>query len=509
MPTITRIEIRDFGGIREIAMDVPSAGMLIKGGNRRGKTSIVRALRAALEAEGIDAGAIRDGADRAEIFVDIAAVGRVRQTINAEGKGSVSIRNELGDTKPSPRTYLQKLFGRRLDPLAFYLAKADERQKIVLEAMPCTVTTEDQERWCGKGEAGVLLDLDRDQHGVFVLKQMRDRYYNRRTDANARAATTKAEAARLDQVLRESDSPEIDQQPTVADAQQALADAEQAAAAAANKLSVAAALEQAAAKQRARVAELRAQADEVVAKAPLPDRDRMVDQMARIVELTDEIEAMEAALEKKRDARKVVAQKLAELEEVAFARARAELERESLLQQAVSQEESIARPPEPITEADVARARSMVDARRLALDAAQLAEAVKKLRAQTELAHEEAGAAKDAADRLDGIVKTLTNVAPKEIAARANTIPGFDPDAMSLDNVPLDRLSGAEQMGFAIALAKRANPKSKLLICDGLERIDTEQEADFLKLATEGGWQIIGTRVTSGVLDIEAIGEEG
>ena len=60
-------------------------------------------------------------------------------------------------------------------------------------------------------------------------------------------------------------------------------------------------------------------------------------------------------------------------------------------------------------------------------------------------------------------------------------------------------------MRFAVRLAKRANAKSKILIVDGLERLDAVHGVEFVKEATTDGWQLFATRVADGELVVEAI----
>ncbi len=111
------------------------------------------------------------------------------------------------------------------------------------------------------------------------------------------------------------------------------------------------------------------------------------------------------------------------------------------------------------------------------------------------------------AAELDTTVKKLANAAPSELLAEAQGIPGLsiDGDEIMLDGKRLDALSGAEQLRFAVEIARRANAKSRILIVDGLERLDPDQMEAFVAMATADGWQLLGTRVSRGDLVIEAI----
>jgi hypothetical protein len=105
------------------------------------------------------------------------------------------------------------------------------------------------------------------------------------------------------------------------------------------------------------------------------------------------------------------------------------------------------------------------------------------------------------------MVQALTNDAPAALLAEADAIPGLsiDGDTITLDGRDIEKLSSAEQMRFAVDIAKRLNGKTRLLLVDGLERLDPEQMDRFLASATSGGWQVLATRVASGERVIEAI----
>ena len=68
----TRITLKNWMGIESKAFDIGESGVLIKGKNRSGKTSIMQGFVAALTGAGIDPEHIRAGADRTEILIDFA-----------------------------------------------------------------------------------------------------------------------------------------------------------------------------------------------------------------------------------------------------------------------------------------------------------------------------------------------------------------------------------------------------------------------------------------------------
>ena len=121
-------------------------------------------------------------------------------------------------------------------------------------------------------------------------------------------------------------------------------------------------------------------------------------------------------------------------------------------------------------------------------------------------AEEKAALAK--AKRLDEQVATLTHDAPARLLEASGGIAGLSiaGDSILLDGVDLDRKSEAERLRLAVDLARRLNEKSKLLIVDGLERVDPDLVPGFLEAATAGGWQLIATRVDRGPVHVEPIG---
>jgi hypothetical protein len=104
--------------------------------------------------------------------------------------------------------------------------------------------------------------------------------------------------------------------------------------------------------------------------------------------------------------------------------------------------------------------------------------------------------------KLDTIVKTLTVVAPAEIASRADLVAGLEvtPDSIMLDGKDITVLCGAEKMRFAVTLAKRVAGKAKMLTVDGLEQIAPAKRPEFVRMCLEGGWMLFGTLVSDGAM---------
>lgn len=498
---ITKLTIKDFCGIAHLEADIPPDGAIAKGGNARGKTTVLRAIHAALAAQGVGPEAIRIGAERAEIMVDLDAL-RVRRAITAKGN-TLTVTNAQGDKWSKPQSRLTELLGATLDPLAFFLASPAERRKQILAAMPVTCTAEDCQRWTGEAHAP-----EDGQHGLETIAVLRQRYYDRRTDVN-RSAKASAETAR---VKREAADAARAAAPgaalEVGAARAHLADAMAAITALEQRRDQASEQERRTAGTRERIAKLRADAQAMQAAivGPVDAEDRQyqeheVEQASAEVErLTAELADAKGRLETAR----VALRRCIEVDEKAKKDQRAAdaLRGQADELEATLAETAIAAPtPEEIAAAADAACKARDD-----VDASEAMVAADTAWADYEDAKVQADADAAAAEELDAIVDTLTNKAPAELAARSEMIPGLaiDGAAITLDGRALDQLSGAEQLRFAVDLAKRAS-KAKILVVDGLERLDATRLREFVAYACAGGWQLLATKVTDGDLSIEAI----
>jgi hypothetical protein len=501
---IIRLAIKNYRGVRDLTVEIPSGGAVIQGANAQGKTSILRAIGAALGAQGIGPDAIHVGETSAEIIVDLDAL-RVRRSITAKGS-SVTVKTVDGDTKAKPQTFLSELFGTSsLDPLAFFLADAKERRRQVLEAIPLTITVADVQRW-----TGFLPDMvvTYDGHGLEELGRLRSQYYAERAaankvakDADAKAATAQADAERQKSALEgapDKGQAEAELAAVVAELQEAKGRA--AAAERAHKASAATrqkieSLKTAASRIRADAGTVPTPGQIAAAEKERAEAETDTKDLRRRLHLAEQVEAA---------ATKVCDELVDQLTFFDQQREKAKGmdDQVEALEASLASVDSLAVTPGAIaaieSAVEVAK-QNVVRAHAAALaDVAQLAAEEAQCEAQ------EAGTR--AAD-LDKVVDTLTNVAPRELAERADVIPGlaFTDAGITLDGVTLDGLSGAEQLRFAVDLARRANARARILVCDGLERLDPKRMEEFVRYATRDDWQLIGTRVADGELVLEAI----
>lgn len=506
---ITRLRIVNYRGIQALDEQISSGGAVISGPNARGKTSCLRALAAALSAQDVGPDAIRLGADRAEILVDLEAF-RVRRLITRKGTSlTVSTATDAGEAEMKrPQSMLNELLGAGgIDPLRLYLADEKERRQIVLAAIPTRITPEQVQRWTSDGaywlaETGLHVES---APGLEAIRVLRSAAYDRRATANkaAKEARQKAdEAARDLPVVR--DAPpvgEAEEAARVADRELERLQVQQASAEGAHKAGQA---------TRDRAAGLRQQATQIMSAAPDPVSgdvyqlalDEHVRADERVKDLKVRLAAAEGDLAATR-AKTVGLEDAMRRFEQTGAEARALNVRAAELESAIP----------PVVEVPAAAIAAAQAALERARAQAQAARETHEARGRHEIARAAlvvAEAAAAHAAKLDAIVETLTREAPAELAQAEGGIPGlaFTDSGIELDGVAIDKLSGAEQMGLAIEIAKRVAGRARILVCDGLERLDPQTYDHFVRRAIEGGFQLLGTRVSDGDLTIHGIGDD-
>jgi hypothetical protein len=510
----------------------PPGGALIEGGNAKGKTSILKIIRAALTAYGVGPDMVKKGATSSQIVValDTHTITRV-MTLGDKFKTSVKVLDGNGKTVPDGQAFLRALLGLSpLDPIELFLEpdKRKRRAKI-LSAIPCLVTAEQLKEFCPPG-ADLLSVVGSDgrgglalaDHGLEVVERARKVVYVWRTDANRavkdrqaamdlvcekeRIAYDALQARRLAQGL-----PEIPV--TVSQAEALLDEAKTAQLALTEQARSAEAAVRQQAKTRTRIAELRAQASAKRQAAPLAPTEKaildaamdidvnenaVVAQEAVVRDLMQQLTAAQSELAAREGGLIAARTRLKTLEDQQQLAEAAVDEIADLEGRALEQEEALGTAPVSPTEEQFATAKATIAQATQLVEYARDWIGMKAIAADVDTARVALTAAQVEAGALDASVKRLTDEAPAALLAAADSIQGLtiDGEDVYLDGVALDQLSGMERMFFATDVAKRLNAKSLLLCVDGLEALDAEHREAFIKRATEGGYQLIATRVS-------------
>lgn len=499
---IKGVRIRDFRSIEVMDIDLATRWLNVVGPNEIGKSNVLRGLKATLLGIGVSPDAIRDGATDSEILVDTddPRLHTIRQRITQSG-GKLTITTSEGDDVKRPREKLKELFGLScFDPLAFYQAKGADQRRMVLEAMPVTVTDEDVAKWTGEDVGAHGLDLTR--NGLDVLAHLHRKYYESRAAANKDAENT---AAALKLARDESERlhaldklPKGEVVPPEGQEEAPVRAAEKAREALEQRKQQAETMAKRTEGTRARVAELRAQAAKVHqdSRPPVPP-DVLKSAEAEWRAAGEEVTRLQDLLAEAERKHRRLAERMNDLATQRESNEKSAAEVTRLCQQARDLEATLAETAiAPPTADELAQADAAIIAARAHLELVRSARAAHDATVKVCALVDEDDAAKTEAARLDRIVKTLAADAPVELAARANLIPGLTltEDGVLYQGRPIDdSMSGAQRMLVAVQIAKRANAKAGLLLVDEIGILDNEHMREFVKLCTDGEWQLIST----------------
>jgi DNA repair exonuclease SbcCD ATPase subunit len=509
---IHRIIVKNFRGIETMDVPIPEHGAVFKGKNGAGKSSVLNAIRAALAARDIGENAIRIGTEKAEILVDLGDVS-VQRAIAASGSTLKIRRTATGDTVAKPQHFLNELLGTApLDPADLFLEKdPKKRRAMVLAALPVRVTDEDLRSWIPKDirEAYPIPAPDLGKHGLEVVGEVRKSIYDLRGAANANAKELEAQCtvASGELASKRTARPVPEATPTpdlAASAERAAAEALAQAQATAKAAALA---HERTARTREQIAEFRANAIAAAEEAARIDVGDMAALQEELARLDADVERLRAAFNDAERVRRNGADAIEKAQANVERRKRQERLEAQNKQRADELEAAIAGATEAPTPAQVEALWQRHKDAAQALDDAKRALGYQQEQAKIDEVRAAAKVASDRAGRLTDVVDRLTKQVPAELLARSKSIDGLgvDGDSVTLNGVAIDALSGREQLVLAVQIARRLNEKAKILICDGLERLDEEQMEIFVREATAGGFQLIGTRVASGDVVMESI----
>lgn len=150
----------------------------ITGGNGKGKSSFIKAIKEVFKSSGSDADLIRIGEDKAEIMVSLDTGIEIQRRIGMGGNTVKVTKN--GQPLEKPQALLNSLIGGlQFNPIDFMLAKTKQRMGILLSAMPFTLNYEQIVELLPAIEV-VGGTFDFSKHGLEVLDDIQKHVYERR-----------------------------------------------------------------------------------------------------------------------------------------------------------------------------------------------------------------------------------------------------------------------------------------------------------------------------------------
>lgn len=444
--TIVELTASNVKRLRAVHIKPDGAAVVLGGKNGAGKSSVLDAIEMALAGErSIPRAPVRKGEERGEIVADLGEI-IVKRTFTAGGGTALTVTNREGARFPSPQAMLDKLTGSlTFDPLAFSRMKAEQQSETLRRMV---------------GLDFAALDAERAQ--VFA----------QRTDVNRDG---KAMAARFATMPQHLDVPE---------AEVSMADilAERDAAVRRN----AEAVDRVQSSNRANDVKRRQAAD--IAQGHLRA-----------------VEAVRAAGEQVETWQEMVTRTE---EEIARLTNLLAAQRRTVEAHLATRHEKVAAAKVLEERAATARAEvaALIDERPPALDLAPFAARIAaveatnaKVRANAaRAAAEEALNAKRAESlRLTARIDAIDQEKAAAIAAAAMPVEGlgFDADGVTLDGLPFEQASQAQQLRVSVAMGFAMNPRLRVLLIRDASLLDTESLAMVTKMAEDAGAQVWMERV--------------
>ena len=207
---IVRLQIRNFMGLREVDLKASDVNV-IKGKNRQGKTSLLKAIEAAFVA-GNQADKIRKGEDSASILIELDEL-YISRTIPTTGKPSLNVCDRNGEDIKRPQEYLDSIVGGfSFNPAEFFLCDQSEQVSYVLESFPLRLMQKEIEGWI-KEPFPLPVEMLK-SHALVIVEKLRKHYYDLRTvsnrtmDAKLKAGQEQAKLIPKDVKLDENDPDE-------------------------------------------------------------------------------------------------------------------------------------------------------------------------------------------------------------------------------------------------------------------------------------------------------------
>lgn len=439
---ISRVRISNILGIEELAFE-PGRFVALTGANGSGKTSVLKAIKAALRG-GHDATILRNGAERGEIVLELEDGTEITKRVTAAGSETKVRQDGKLVSRPGERiAQLADLLS--VNPVEFLTAAKKDRAQILLETMPIRIDA-------GRVQqiAGISVDDRLAAAGLPAIDAVRKQVFDERTGTNRAAKEKAATIAQLRAATPDApggvDGDEDGLRGQVAQHQQA-------------------------------------------ANAEL---QRIETKLAGLRQASGErIAALRADAQAKIDAIKAQLDADVEAERAALAGTEAKAGQQRQL--TVERQQAACQPIEAAIAAIVSN-RDAAAKRKVAL------ETVAQLEGDHQALEEESAAQTRALEALDAYkLELLASLPIAGIEIRDGEI--------LRAGVPFDHLNTAQQVEIAVEVAKlRAGPLGVICV-DGLELLDAQHFEAFRQAAVDSGLQMFVTRVGDGAFSITSAQE--
>jgi recombinational DNA repair ATPase RecF len=174
---INHLTIRNILGIAELELS-PLGFTRIEGQNGTGKTSVLEAIKTAIQS-GHDATLLRSGAEKGEVVLVLDDGTQIAKTVTAD-KSTTDVRGADGKKLPRPAEVIRSLTDMlSVNPVAFLTAPKKDRVKVLLESMPLQIDAAEL-----TAISGIKVTVDPDVHALYTIEAVHKQVYDARTGTN-------------------------------------------------------------------------------------------------------------------------------------------------------------------------------------------------------------------------------------------------------------------------------------------------------------------------------------
>ena len=191
MGVIKKLEVKNLIGIKEKVL-FPGKVNIIKGKNGTGKTALLEAIEIAYKNNLRRVNVIKEGHKDAEIIIETDDNLEIRRRITNK-RNPVTVK-ENGFQQNAPQSFLDDIAGKySFNPVEFIAADSEEQTKMLLDSIDIKITQDQIKEWIGDNEP--LPPVDYSNHGLEVMKDIYDNFYDKRADQNKKVKMLSEEYA--------------------------------------------------------------------------------------------------------------------------------------------------------------------------------------------------------------------------------------------------------------------------------------------------------------------------
>jgi DNA repair exonuclease SbcCD ATPase subunit len=174
---IQHLTIRNILGIDQLELS-PAGFTRIEGPNGTGKTSVLEAIKSAIQS-GHDATLLRNGAEKGEVVLVLDDGTSIAKTVTAD-KSTTDVRGADGKKLPRPAEVIRSLTDMlSVNPVEFLAAPKKDRVKVLLESMPLQIDAAEL-----TAISGIKVQVDPNVHALYTIEAVHKQVYDARTGTN-------------------------------------------------------------------------------------------------------------------------------------------------------------------------------------------------------------------------------------------------------------------------------------------------------------------------------------